>query len=175
MDFYRINEEYSQFLQKYEKEKRGFTKVPNIRYTDRNKFAFGAVLQVNGMNYYVSVSSFDKKQEANILIRVPGDKKEVKGSLRFNYMFPVLDACIEKLVIKDIEDEKYRILLNKEYQFCINHADQIQKKADRIYKKVTEKRKQVLTDNSCDFKILENGYKAYIEQKQKKNDLKSKS
>ena len=36
-------------------------------------------------------SSFDKKQEANILIRVPGDKKEVKGSLRFNYMVPVPD------------------------------------------------------------------------------------
>ncbi len=84
MDFYRINEEYNQYLQKYEKENRGVTKVPNIRYTDRNKFAFGAVMQVHGMNYYVSVSSFDKKQEANILIRVPGDEKEIKGSLRFN-------------------------------------------------------------------------------------------
>ena len=58
------------------KRKRGITKVPNIRYTTRNKFAFGAVMQVNGMNYYVSVSSFDKKQEANILIRVPGDEKK---------------------------------------------------------------------------------------------------
>ena len=57
MDFYRINEEYNQYLQKYEKENRGVTKVPNIRYTDRNKFAFGAVMQVHGMNYYVSVSS----------------------------------------------------------------------------------------------------------------------
>ena len=47
MDFYRISEEYIQFLQKYEKKKRGITKVPNIRYKDRNKFAFGAVLQVN--------------------------------------------------------------------------------------------------------------------------------
>ena len=44
MDFYRINEEYNIFLQRYEKEKRGVTKVPNIRYTDRNKFAFGAVM-----------------------------------------------------------------------------------------------------------------------------------
>ena len=54
-------------------------------------------MQVHGMNYYVSVSHFYKKQEANILIRVPGDKKEVKGSLRFNYMVPVPDECIEKL------------------------------------------------------------------------------
>ena len=171
MDFYRINEEYNKFLQRYEKEKRGVTKVPNIRYTDRNKFAFGAVMQVNGMNYYVSVSSFDKKQEANILIRVPGDEKEVKGSLRFNYMVPVPDECIEKLVIKDVEDEKYRLLLNKEYQFCMNNAERIQKKANKIYEMVTTNRKQILTDNSCAFHILEDGCREYIE-KYLRSDLK---
>lgn len=164
MDFYRINEEYNKFLQRYEKEKRGITKVPNIRYTDRNKFAFGAVMQVNGMNDYVSVSSFDKKQEANILIRIPGDDKEVKGSLRFNYMVPVPDECIEKLVIKDVEDEKYRLLLNKEYQFCMNNAERIQKKANKIYEMVTTNRKQILTDNSCAFHILEDGCWEYIEK-----------
>ena len=164
MDFYRINEEYNKFLQRYEKEKRGVTKVPNIRYTDRNKFSFGAVMQVNGMNYYVSVSSFDKKQEANILIRVTGDEKEVKGSLRFNYMVPVPDECIEKLVIKDVEDEKYRLLLNKEYQFCMNNAERIQKKANKIYEMVTTNRKQILTDNSCAFHILEDGCREYIEK-----------
>ena len=164
MDFYRINEAYNRFLQEYEKKKRGVTKVPNIRYTDRNKFAFGAVLQVNGMKYYVSVSSFDKKQEANLLIRVPGDKKEVKGSLRFNYMVPVPDECIEKLVIKDIKDEKYRLLLNKEYQFCIENAERIQKKANKIYKMVKANSKQILTENSCAFHILEEGCQEYIEK-----------
>lgn len=164
MDFYRINEAYNRFLQEYEKKKRGVTKVPNIRYTDRNKFAFGAVLQVNGMKYYVSVSSFDKKQEANILIRVPGDKKEVKGSLRFNYMVPVPDECIEKLVIKDVKDEKYRLLLNKEYKFCIKNAERIQKKANKIYKMVKANNKQILTDNSCAFYILEEGCQEYIEK-----------
>ena len=164
MDFYRINEEYNRFLQRYEKEKRGVTKVPNIRYKDRNKFAFGAVMQVKGMNYYVSVSSFDKKQEANILIRVPGDEKEVKGSLRFNYMIPVPDECIEKLVIKEVEDEKYRVLLNKEYQFCMNNAEKIQKKANKIYEMVITNRKQILVDNSCAFHILEDGCREYIEK-----------
>lgn len=164
MDFYRINENYNSFLQRYEREKRGVTKVPNIRYTDRNKFSFGAVMQVNGMNYYVSVSSFDKKQEANILIRVPGDEKEVKGSLRFNYMVPVPDECIEKLVIKDVEDEKYKILLNKEYQFCMNNVDKIQKKANKIYEMVTTNSKPILTENSCAFHILEDGCKEYIEK-----------
>ncbi|MBD9286755.1 MAG: type III toxin-antitoxin system ToxN/AbiQ family toxin [Agathobacter sp.] len=169
MEFYRINEEYNQFLQRYEKEKRGVSKVPNIRYKDRNKFAFGAVMEVNGINYYVSVSSFSKKQEANILIRVPGDEKEVKGSLRFNYMVPVPDECIEKLIIKDVQDEKYRMLLNKEYRFCVNNAQRIQKKANKIYEMVTENRKQILTDNSCDFRILEEGYREYIKNILKKD------
>lgn len=164
MDYYRIDEKYINFLQTYEKEKRGVTKVPDIRYADRNKFTFGAVMKVNGMNYYVSVSSFDKKQEANILIRVPGDKKEVKGSLRFNYMIPVPDECIEKLAIKEIKDEKYRILVNKEYRFCIDNAERIQRKANKIYEMVTTNRKQILTDNSCAFHLLENGCREYIER-----------
>ena len=164
MDFFHINEDYNRYLQNYEKENRGFTKVPNIRYTDRSKFAFGVVMQVNDINYYVSVSSFDRKQEANILIRIPGDEKEIKGSLRFNYMIPVPETCLNKLVIKDIPDEKYKILLNKEFRFCIDNAKRIQKKAHKIYEMVINNHKQILTDNSCDFKILEDGYRKYIEK-----------
>ena len=81
MDFYRIDEKYIKFLQQYEKQKRGITKVPNIKYSDHNKFAFGAVMKINDIHYYVSVSSFSKKQEANILIKVPSDKKIIKGKL----------------------------------------------------------------------------------------------
>ena len=133
MDFYRTKVEYNQFLQKYEKEKRGITKVPNI------------------------------------LIRVPGDKQEVKGSLRFNYMVPVPDECIERLVIKDVKDEKYRTLLNKEYQFCMAHSEKIRKKANKIYNMVTTNAKQILTDNSCDFKLLEQACREYINQVENKN------
>lgn len=164
MDFYRIDATYNSFLQNYEKEKRGTTKVPNIKYTDREKFSFGVVLNINDLKYYVSVSSFDKKQEANILIKVPGDAKEVKGSLRFNYMIPVPDDCVTPITIKDIEDEKYRDLLNKEYQFCVNNQEKIKKRAKKIYEMVTTNRKQKLTDNSCDFKILESGCREYIKE-----------
>ena len=163
MDFYRIDEKYIKFLQQYEKQKRGITKVPNIKYSDHNKFAFGAVMKINDIHYYVSVSSFSKKQEANILIKVPSDKKVIKGSLRFNYMIPVPNECIERLVIKDIKDEKYRLLLNKEYKFCIDNFERIQKKANKIYEMVIENRKQKLTDNSCAFSILEQGYHEYVE------------
>lgn len=162
MDFYKINEEYCTYLQKYEKEVRGFTKVPNIRYDDRSKFVFGAVLNIKGILYYVALSSFKKKQEANILIKVDEDTQAVKGSLRFNYMIPVPAECLEQLVIKDVEDEKYRILLHKEYRFCIDNEERIKKKANKIYNMVTTNRKPLLTENSCDFKVLEKAYREYI-------------
>ena len=76
---------------------------------------------------------------------------------------------IEKLVIKDIKDEKYRMLLNKEYQFCMDNAERIQKKANKIYEMVTTYRKQILTDYSCAFSILEAGYQEYIATVLKKN------
>ena len=163
MDFYRIQEDYIEYLQKYETDHRGFTRVPNICYGRGNKFAFGAVLSVNGFSYYVAVSSFDKKQEANILIRIPGDRKEIKGSLRFNYMIPIPNACMKRLVIRDISDEKYRLLLNKEYMFCRENEERIRKKANKIYEMVVQKEKPKLTDNSCDFKLLEMAYQSYIE------------
>lgn len=124
------------------------------------------MLEINRLKYYVSVSSFDKKQEANILIRIAGDEKEIKGSLRFNYMVPVPDSCLTRLVIKDIEDEKYRLLLNKEWDFCVNNIEHIQKKANKIYEMVIQNRKQNLTDNSCDFELLEEAYREYIEHHQ---------
>ena len=69
MDFYIVDEEYISYLQDYERKHRnGITRVPNVRYADRNKFSFGAVLAINDISYYVAVSSFKTKQEANILI-----------------------------------------------------------------------------------------------------------
>lgn len=54
----------------------------------------------------------------------------------------------------------YRI--NEEYKFCIDNFGRIQKKANKIYEMVIENRKQKLTDNSCTFSILEQGYHEYV-------------
>ena len=51
---------------------------------------------------------------------------------------------------------------DREYQFCMNNAERIQKKANKIYEMVITNRKQKLTDNSCAFSILEQGYREYV-------------
>ena len=62
MYFYYINSDYIEFLKKYEKDKRSFTCVPNAGYWSTDKFTFGAVLEVNGIQYFVPVSSYEKKK-----------------------------------------------------------------------------------------------------------------
>ena len=39
------------------------------------------------------------------------------------------------------------------------------KKANKIYEIVTQNKKQILVDNSCDFKLLETAYNDYINNK----------
>ena len=61
-------------------------------------------------------------------------------------------------------NEKYKILLNKDFILGIHDAKRIQKKAHKRYEMVINNHKQILTDNSCDFKILEDGYRKYIKK-----------
>ena len=76
-------------------------------------------------------------------------------------MIPIPEQCLKRLVIKDIKDEKYRMLVNKEYNFCMANQERIEKKAKKIYDMVTNNKKQKLTDNSCDFYLLEKAYTDY--------------
>ena len=66
------------------KKKRGITKVPNIRYADRNKFAFGAVLQVHGINYYIIDHLIQKSSEIS-LVSAFWYSKIVLPDIHFNY------------------------------------------------------------------------------------------
>lgn len=162
MEFYYVNLNYANYLQAYEKKIRGFTRVPNILYKGCSKFVFGVVLKIGQFNYYVPVSSYKIKQESNILIKIEADSEKIKGTLRFNYMFPVPDNCLTKIDIKEIKDKKYRSLVNKEFEFCMNNIFKIKKKAELVYKLVTKDKKKTLVVNSCDFKVLESAYLEYI-------------
>ncbi|WP_294379086.1 type III toxin-antitoxin system ToxN/AbiQ family toxin [uncultured Clostridium sp.] len=142
LKFYTVDKPYLDFLQYKEKSKRGFTRVPNHDYDTNEKFVCGVVFEINNRKYYAPMSSYTKKQNENILIE---DKHgDVKSSIRFNYMFPVPDECLE---YKDFnikpdsmsEDKynKYKSLLNIEYEFCVKNESKILNRAKRTYTKVT--------------------------------------
>ena len=159
ISFYYVDIDYINFLKRIEIKNRGYTCVPNITYSNREKFMYGAVLCINGIEYYVPVSSKIKEKEDNLIIR---DKKGIpKGSLRFAYMIPVPHSCLSLLSIKDLSNDGRRILISKELAFCRKNDYRIQKQAQKTYDRVINKRNPQLVKNSCDFKLLEKAYIAY--------------
>ena len=130
LSLYYVDKTYIEYLQNIERNSRGFTHVP--------------------------VTSYSKKQPDNILVEVSSDRiKPVKGSLRFNYMFPAPKECINKLIIANEPDSKRKSLLNKELNFILNNETRILNKAKQTYSKVTNKVNDFIVTNSCDFALLE--------------------
>ena len=101
LSFYDIDKDYVMYLQEGETKERGFTRVPNVEYPGKlPKFTCGVVLEINDCKYYVPVSSFKTQKPDNILIKIDSERyNKVKGTLRFNYMFPVPDNCIKERII----------------------------------------------------------------------------
>ncbi len=162
--FYFVDENYINYLKNYEIQHRGFTTVPNVVYSNRKKFLYGAVLEINGMKYLVPVSSYTKNQRENMLIKISEHHEEkVVGSLRFNYMIPVPEKCLHILDFKnDTETQYRRIFIEKEYRYCRSKLSAIQKLAKNTYVRVVDKADDELVKNSCDFKLLEQAYADFI-------------
>ena len=67
------------------------------------------------------------------LIKIEDHKKIVaKGSMRFNYMFPVPKKCLVPVDFKDGKfSEKDKVMLQKEYKACKKMLAQAQKRVQR--------------------------------------------
>ena len=169
--FYYVDAEYIDYLKSIEKDSRGFTTVPNVIYNSREKFVYGAVLKINEYNYYVSVSSYTKKQQDNFLIKIKSRKElKVVGSLRFNYMFPVPDKCLKKLDYRtDSFDEARTTLIAKEFIYCKTNYSKIVNAARKTYNRVINKVSSELEKYSCDFLLLEKACDNYEKMTSEKN------
>lgn len=169
LNFYDVDPEYIIFLQREETKARGFTKVTNIEYPERNerhKFLCGIVLKINDINYYVPVSSNKKKQKDNLLIIFKKDNfNQVKGSLKFIYMIPIPDECLRLRVIDAEPDRKRALFLNGQLDYINSVRENIYKLAERVYTQVINKYSPALVDNSCDFRLLEQKCLKYCEMK----------
>ena len=159
--FYDVDADYVKYLKAAEKTKRGFTRVPDVEYENERKMVCGVVLEVNGYKYYVPVSSYKKKQPNNLLIRLEDDSfNQVKGSLRFNFMFPVDDRYITKC---DFNKEKpgRKEFLRRQWVFCNTITTDIKEMAEDTYNGVISGADAALINASCDFKLLEEAAQNY--------------
>lgn len=159
--FYDVDADYVKYLKAAEKTKRGFTRVPDVEYENERKMVCGVVLEMNGYKYYVPVSSYKKKQPNNLLIRLEDDSfNQVKGSLRFNFMFPVDDRYITKC---DFNKEKpgRKEFLRRQWVFCNTITTDIKEMAEDTYNGVISGADAALINASCDFKLLEEAAQNY--------------
>lgn len=144
LKFYDIDINYINYLKKFDKQ------VPNVNYHKYNKFFCGVVFQINKFNYFAPVTSFNKQQRTNFLIR---DKGRAISSIRFCFMLPAFDCVLQ---LKDFSDkpQTYKDLINAEIKYCNQNVDKIYKKAQEVYKIGTNKN-HPLAYTCCDFKLLE--------------------
>lgn len=165
LNFYIVDTDYVNYLRKAEEKQRGFSRVPNMDYGEKRKqkFLCGVVLRVNGMEYYVPVSSYRQQQKDNFLIYANNGK--VTSSLRFNYMFPIPREIVTERRISNEPDIAYRALLSQELRYCIKNQDTIQRLAERTYKRVNLGKDNGLIKNSCQFKFLEEKCINYCKEK----------
>ncbi len=164
--FYDVDLEYIKYLKQKEIEKRGFTRVPDIEYKNEKKMVCGVVLEIDNYKYYVPISSYKKKQNNNLLIRLEDDAyNQVKGSLRFNYMFPILDECVTKRDFSKSKSMGRKEFLRRQWVYCNSIADDIKEMAFSTYNSVVEGSDKALMKASCDFKLLEEASKEYLKKK----------
>ena len=137
--FYYADKEYIEYLKEAERRVHSSTRVPDVDYSHKQKFLYGAVFSVEGINFFVPDSSYSKKQQDLLLIK---DKTgDVKGSLRFSYMIPIPQECLQKVEINAFESADYRIKVSKELAFVRRNRDKISKKALATYHAIAAKKK----------------------------------
>jgi len=161
--FYDVDPQYINYLKQIDPH------IMNVEYANRNKFVYGVVLETSDkVKYYVPVSHYSANKENNILIKIEDHKRIVTvGSLRFNYMFPVPEFCLSSINFKNsnhFDTDEERIKVEKEYRYIkkVIGIRNIQKMAKLTYDMVVNYTNTELTNNSCNFKILEKAYWEYI-------------
>ena len=158
LKFYEVDKTYVAYLKRFD------SKIPNISYDKHDKFICGVLLNINEMNYYAPISSFNRQQRTNILIK--NRKGEVTSSIRLSFMFPVPDDQVKVLDFSK-EEGFYKYLLMEENAFCTRHADEIRIKAEYIYLSVLRGKDQMMKMNCCDFKKLETAYTQFVGEQKK--------
>ncbi len=160
MRVYNITDDYINYLHQFD-EKVCFNKHESRPY-------IGIVLQVGDLKYYAPFTS-PKQKHVNmknaIDFRKIGNGKY--GAILLNNMIPVIDEALIEVNINNIQDHKYRRLLQNQYIELNNDFEIIQKNAFKIRtiafldeSKLTS-HQRIIKNRICNLKLLEEKYKEY--------------
>ncbi len=137
--------------------------MPNVQYQSGNtKFFYGTVLTIEGMNYFVPISSKIHNRQDDI-INTNDKFKSKSGTLRFMYMLPIPKKCLSFLDLSQVQNYTQKERIRKELAFCRRNKDKIEKQAKHTYERIANRINDDLVRSSCDFKLLEKAYREYCE------------
>lgn len=163
MQFVRIDTNYIKALSLVEPKVQSNSNLLN----KDNKPFLGALFKQGNVEYYVPISSpkpkhFGMKNSSDFhkITVVEKGQHKLLSVLNFNNMVPVVPSLYTRI---DINLDKDKGLLKKEWEFCRNNAKKLQDKATAFY---TRFKKKELTPQekarTVDFVALEKEMKKYI-------------
>lgn len=159
MKFYTVNSDYIAYLKKHD------SKVPD-NYGGCRPYV-GIVLEINEHDYLAPLTSYKPKQDrldhSNPTIFKINEKHKPNnklGMLHLNNMIPVLDSVISEVIFAE-QEEHYKNLLTKQYEYIKSEQDAIKRKANHLYTLVTIKKNNHFCNLSCSFVALEAVYKSF--------------
>lgn len=165
ISFYKIKEEYVNYLRKYD------NKVPHSTEEKSTRPFIGAGILLNEVLYYIPLTS-PKEKHKYMHNQVDFHKinEGLWGAINFNNMIPVPDNCLEqinpqKMPITSIKEQEYVNLLKNQLTWCniSENKDIIIKKAQKLhYTIVNGLGYKELVNRCCNFKLLEDVSKNYI-------------
>ena len=160
MRFYNIKDEYIQYLRKYD------NRVAENKKGTRPYV--GIVFEINHIKYYAPFSSPKPK---HLKMKNSKDFRKINqgkyGAINFNNMIPVIDDAIVEIDIKNIVDEKYKRLLQNQYNYIRADKSQIMKVAKKLHKitfsnnSELSKYDRMVKVRTCNLPLLERIYDKY--------------
>ena len=97
----------------------------------------GIVLEIAEYKYYVPISSYKNSRIIIFLLKLNDDKyNQVRGSLRFNYMFPIHDKYIKKREFNESKSMGRKEFLRRQWVYCNLIIDEIEKWQTKPIKKL---------------------------------------
>lgn len=162
LKWYVADKDYINYLKKYD------DKVENIDYCKKLKPYIGILININGFNYYVPISSAKEKhyniKEDIDFIKIMEDDR-ILGVLNLNNMIPISDENISSLKYSQIEKYRsfgsereknlYISFLNFELSLINQKINKIQKSALKLYNEKLNNPASKISQRCCNFKLLE--------------------
>lgn len=157
LNFYRIDDNYIEFLSKFEK---------HIAYNKNEKRPYIGVVIIVDKHYYFAPLFSPKLKHKNYkdnlsFFRIQSKKGEELGIIRFSDMIPVPEECVFLLDIKN-KSYGYKRLISEQYSYInkTQNKKKIIEKAEKIYNFVIKENARSQTalfykKLSCNFKLLE--------------------